>query len=187
MSDAVSDRAGEKRRRILDAARFLMLRNGLRGTTMESIAREAEIAKATLYAQFADKEAIFAGIADSLMDELLDAYDAGLAQPGDLAERVGAALAGQYARLAQLLGDSPHAAELMSEHKRIGLKFREKDLRAESEIAALLGSAGIAEPDMVSRVIIHAAYGIALKTRDESEMVAAIKLLCRRMIGPVSE
>ena len=39
-----------------------MLRDGLRGTTMEAIARQAGIAKATLYAQYPDKEAVFVGI-----------------------------------------------------------------------------------------------------------------------------
>lgn len=180
----MDDRTSEKRRRILEAARFLVLRNGLRGTTMEAIAREAQIAKPTLYAQFADKDAVFAGIVDGILDELLAEYDRGMQGQGDLADRIGAALAGQYAALAQALAGSPHAGELMSEHKRVGLRFREKDLRAETEIAALLREAGAAEPDLLSRTIIHAAYGIALKTAVESEMVAGIKLLCQRMIGP---
>lgn len=180
----MDDRTSEKRRRILEAARFLVLRNGLRGTTMEAIAREAGIAKPTLYAQFADKEAIFLGIADGLLDELLVAYDSGMQGPGDLAERVGEALAGQYLVLARTLAGSPHAAELMTEHKRLGLRFRDKDLRAETEIAEALRAAGAAAPDTLARIVSHAAYGIALKTSDEAEMVAGIKLLCRRMIGP---
>ena len=178
------DRTSEKRRRILEAARFLVLRNGLRGTTMEAIAREAGIAKPTLYAQFADKDAIFGGIVDELMDDLLAAYDSGMQGAGDVAERIGAALSGQYAVLARTLGGSPHAAELMTEHKRLGLRFRDKDLRAEAEIAGALRAAGVADADVLARVITHAAYGIALKTSDEAEMVAGIKLLCRRMIGP---
>ncbi|WP_240231021.1 TetR/AcrR family transcriptional regulator [Devosia lacusdianchii] len=184
MSDAVTERANEKRRRILDAALFLVLRHGLRGTTMEAIAREAGIAKPTLYAQFSDKDAIFAGIVDTMMDDLLAAYDSGMTGTGDISERVGNALAGQYAVLARTLAGSPHASELMSEHKRVGAKFREKDLRAESEIAATLRTAGAAEPEMLTKVIVSAAYGIAIKTTDEAAMIAGIKLLCRRLIEP---
>lgn len=182
MTEIDEARLSEKRRRIIEAARFLVLRNGLRGTTMEAIAREAQIAKPTLYAQFADKDAVFAGIVDTLMDDLLAAYDAGMQGQGDLAGRVGAALSGQYAVLARVLAGSPHAQELMSEHKRAGLKFREKDLRAESEIAQALRDAGAAEPEMLAKVLCAAAYGIAFKIADEAAMVAAIMLLCRRMI-----
>jgi len=184
LSDAADDKVNEKRRRIVDAARFLVLRHGLRGTTMEAIAREAQIAKPTLYAQFADKDAVFAGIVDTMMDDLLAAYDRGMQGDGDIAERVGNALAGQYGVLARTLAGSPHAGELMSEHKRAGMKFREKDLRAEGEIADLLRVSGADDPDALAKLICAAAYGIALKTPDEATMVAGIKLLCRRMIGP---
>lgn len=184
MSAVVDDRTRERRQRILEAARLLMLRHGLRGTTMEAIARAAQIAKPTLYAQFADKDAIFAGVLDGVMDALRVGYERGLHGPGDLAERVGAALAGQYGVLGELLAGSPHAAELMGEHRRAGPKLREQEQGAAAGIAAELAAAGVAEPEALTRVIVHAAYGIALKSSGESEMAAGIKLLCRRLIGP---
>ena len=161
----------------MEAARILVLRHGLRGTTMEAIARQAQIAKPTLYAQFADKDAIFVGIVDTLMDDLMAAYDAGMRGEGDVADRIGNALAGQYIALMRALAGSPHATELMSEHKRAGIRLREKDLRAEGEIAA-------AEPELLAKTIFAAAYGIALKLTDEAQMAAGIRLMCRRMIGP---
>lgn len=183
LAESGDERALEKRRRIVEAAKFLVLRNGLRGTTMEAIAREAGIAKPTLYAQFPDKDAVFAGIVDTVMDDLLSAYDSGMRGGGDIAERVGNALAGQYAVLARTLDGSPHASDLMSEHKRAGIKFREKDLRAEAEIAAELRAAGADQPEMLAKMLCAAAYGIALKTPDTDTMMAGIRLLCRRMIG----
>ena len=183
MSEPSADRASEKRRRIIEAAKFLVLRNGLRATTMEAIAREAHIAKPTLYAHFPDKDAVFAGIVDTVMDELMAAHDEGMRGPGDLADRVGNALAGQYANLAKALAGSPHATELMGEHRRTGARFRERDLRAESEIAAALRAISAKDPDTLAKVICSAAYGIALKTPDVNAMIAGIKLLCRRMIG----
>mgnify|MGYP003638501627 CR=1 FL=1 len=184
MSDAADERTLEKRRRIVEAARILVLRHGLRGTTMEAIARQAQIAKPTLYAQFADKDAIFVGIVDTLMDDLMAAYDAGMRGEGDVADRIGNALAGQYIALMRALAGSPHATELMSEHKRAGIRLREKDLRAEGEIAAALRAAGAAEPELLAKTIFAAAYGIALKLTDEAQMAAGIRLMCRRMIGP---
>ena len=183
MPDVAPDRAGERRRRILEAARFLVLRHGLRGTTMEAIAREAQIAKPTLYAQFPDKDAIYAAIVDGLADDLQGAFDAGMEAQGDVADRIGAALAGQFTVLAQALDGSPHAPELMSEHKRAGVKFREGDERASARIVAALDSAGFAQPAELGRLVMAAAYGIALKTSDQAAMAAGIRLLCRRMMG----
>ena len=60
----------ERRARIVDAARHLILRQGLRATTMEAIAREARIAKPTLYGYFPDKEAVFAAIIQALVDDI---------------------------------------------------------------------------------------------------------------------
>ena len=64
----VTERAQEKRRRMLEAARLVVLRDGLRGATMEAIAREAGIAKATLYAQFSDKDAVVGALVETMLD-----------------------------------------------------------------------------------------------------------------------
>ena len=110
MKGAARKVSPERRRRILDAARRLMLRDCLRGTTMEAIARDAGIAKPTLYAQFADKEAVFTGILDELTDALVAGFDAGMAGPGGVAQRIGAAMAGKYGAIAHVIEGSPFAA-----------------------------------------------------------------------------
>lgn len=184
MSDIAADRVSEKRRRIVEAARYLILRHGLRGTTMEAIAREAGMAKPTLYAQFPDKDAVFAAIVDGLTEQLDDAFRQGMSEKGDLADRIGSALALQFSTLNRALDGSPHATELMSEHRRAGEKFREKDRLAHEELAKALRSAGIAEADMLADLVMAGSYGIALKATDETRMSAAIKLLCRRVIAP---
>ncbi len=181
---SVSERVLEKRRRILDAARQVMLRDGLRGTTMEAVARAAGIAKPTLYAHFADKEAVFAALVESLLDALLAAFSRGLESPGDAAGRIGEGLAQQYLLLAQLLEGSPHAAELMSEPKRLGLSLQDKDAAMLHRIEAILGAAGAADPQALARIVVAATYGIALKVRDEKTMAAGIRMACRRLIGP---
>jgi Transcriptional regulator len=184
LAEGATDRALEKRRRVLEAARGLILREGLRGTTMEAIAREAGIAKATLYAQFPDKTAVFAGIVDTLLDQLDAAFRQGLAGQGGAAERIGAALAGQYRVLALALEGSPHAAELMSEHKRSGLVLREQDQAMSGAIAEMLRAAGAEDAEALTQIVVAGAYGIALKIRDVERMDAGIRLLCRRLIGP---
>jgi TetR/AcrR family transcriptional regulator, mexJK operon transcriptional repressor len=55
-----------KRQRILDAARELFLAGGYEGTSMDAIQREVGGSKATLYAYFPSKEALFEAIVDGL-------------------------------------------------------------------------------------------------------------------------
>jgi TetR/AcrR family transcriptional repressor of mexJK operon len=52
----------QKRRQILQAAFRLFLRHGFEATTMDAIAREAGVSKATVYAHAKNKQELFAGI-----------------------------------------------------------------------------------------------------------------------------
>ena len=52
----------EKRASILRAARPIMLRDGLGGTTLDRVSAEGGIAKMTLYRHFPSKEALFEGL-----------------------------------------------------------------------------------------------------------------------------
>jgi AcrR family transcriptional regulator len=55
-------RMAEKRASILRAARPIMLRDGLGGTTLDRVSAEGGIAKMTLYRHFPSKEALFEGL-----------------------------------------------------------------------------------------------------------------------------
>jgi AcrR family transcriptional regulator len=177
-------RAAEKRRRILQAAWTLVLRQGLRGMTMEALAREVGIAKATLYAQFPDKDAVIAGVIDDMLVELGAAFDAGMAGKGSVAERVGAALASKYRFVTQALEGSPHADDIMNEHYRFAPRFAAFDQHVAAKIAAALASAGTTDAPALARIIIASAYGIACKLSSVDELDHAIRLMCRRMIAP---
>lgn len=184
MAEQLDDRTRDKRNRILDAAKFLVLRHGLRATTMEAIAREARMAKPTLYAQFADKEAIFNGILDVLMRDMYAAFDSAMASDGPVAERVGAAIAGKYGAAARLLEGSPHAEELYSEHNRTAQRFWEEDQRVRDEIAAALGAAGVAEPLELTDMLLASANGIARTTGTAAKVQERIVLVSQRLIAP---
>jgi TetR/AcrR family transcriptional repressor of mexJK operon len=49
----------EKRNAILHAASCLFLKQGLQGTSMDAVAREAGVSKQTVYSHFTNKEALF--------------------------------------------------------------------------------------------------------------------------------
>ena len=173
-----------KRERILDAARNLFLRNGLRGTTMEAIAREARIAKPTLYAHFPDKDAVFLAIVEQLLTAKVAAFEAGLASEGPVEERVGAALAAEFAVIAAVLADSPHADELFAAHRQGAELFRQSDERVATRLQAELAEAGVAEAPALARLLLDAAFGLAQKAIGRTDLGADIRLLATRLIGP---
>jgi len=71
-----------RRAAILAAARRVLARRGLRGTTVGDIAREAEVAVGTLYLYFPSKGAVFAALQDLLFDTI-DAAVRNAALPAD--------------------------------------------------------------------------------------------------------
>jgi AcrR family transcriptional regulator len=179
-----ADRIKEKRGRVVEAARRLVLRDGLRNTTMESIAREAGMAKPTLYAQFADKNAVFAALLDAFLAESSAAADTGFDISGDVSDRVGEVLARQYLAIARILSASPHADELRNEPARSGFQFQERHFRIETRIAEELGSAGVENAAGLTLLLTASAYGISLKIGDPDAMAAGIRTMCRRIIEP---
>ncbi len=68
-----------KRRDIIDAARALFLQRGFHGTSMDALAKQACVSKATLYSHFVDKDALYS----ALIEDKMAAY-----QVDDFAARV---------------------------------------------------------------------------------------------------
>lgn len=64
MTAAVTDiRKGRKFAQVLEGARVIFLRDGFEGASVDDIAREAGVSKATLYAYFPDKRLLFIEVA----------------------------------------------------------------------------------------------------------------------------
>src|SRR5580700_11664779 len=68
-------RMAETRAAILRAARPIMLRDGLGGTTLDRVAAEGGIAKMTLYRHFPSKEALFAGLVTAMCEYLREGLE----------------------------------------------------------------------------------------------------------------
>ncbi len=80
----------QKRRQILDAASRLFLRDGFEATTMDAIAREAEVSKATVYAHAKNKQDLFADIIGSRVATIyraMESTDAEAAAASDALNR----------------------------------------------------------------------------------------------------
>ena len=175
----------ERRARIVEAARHLILRHGLRATTMEAIAREAKIAKPTLYGYFPGKEAVFGAIVQALVDDIRAAVDAAINGEGDVIARVGGALAAKYRVVAKLLEGSPHADELYSEHGRSAKAlFATVEQQVDAAITGALQQAGVARPRPLTQLLLAAAYGIGSKAATPAEIGPAVRLMVERMVRP---
>ena len=65
----------ETRAAILRAARPIMLRDGLGGTTLDRVAAEGGIAKMTLYRHFPSKEALFEGLVTAMCEYIREGFE----------------------------------------------------------------------------------------------------------------
>jgi TetR/AcrR family transcriptional regulator, mexJK operon transcriptional repressor len=68
-------RMAETRAAILRAARPIMLRDGLGGTTLDRVAAEGGIAKMTLYRHFPSKEALFEGLVTAMCESIREGLE----------------------------------------------------------------------------------------------------------------
>jgi len=177
--------APERRQSILEAARFLALRHGLRAVTMEAIAREAHVAKPTLYGYFPDKAAVYEAVMEELVVQFRAAFDTALAQPGDVVERVAGALADKHKTIVRVLEGSPHADELYDEHSRLAAEqFRRLEAHVEAELERALQGAGVARPRPLAQLVLAATYGVGRKARNVAEIGPAIRLVTERLVRP---
>ena len=144
---------------ILAAARHVLARRGLRGTTVGDIAHEADIAVGTFYLYFPSKSAVFAALHELLFDTI-DAAVSSAAAPSDhmltaTRARIGAAFDACWEnrdllRLIVLNADP---------RSRMARRLREANRRRSEPLARLLRlgmEAGIVrrdDPDLMARMI----------------------------------
>jgi AcrR family transcriptional regulator len=111
--------ADGKRETILAAALELFGRYGYRRTSIDDIAREAGIAKGTVYLYVENKEALFRTLSQSLLDSVIANARAAAAGSGTIAARLTAVLDAKFGFFHGLLHRSPHASELMDSKSRL--------------------------------------------------------------------
>jgi TetR/AcrR family transcriptional regulator, mexJK operon transcriptional repressor len=68
-------RVAEKRASILRAARPIILRDGLGGSSLDRVAAEGRISKMTLYRHFPSKEALFEGLVISMCEYMREGLE----------------------------------------------------------------------------------------------------------------
>lgn len=174
-----------RREAILDAALMLILKHGLRGTSMEAIARAASVAKPTLYAYFPDKPAVFEALLERVIGDWRREFVAALAGEGDAVQRIAAAMTAKHKAVWRLLANSPHADELYDEHETGGaVQFAAFDAEIAAMIEAELARAGVARARIVTQFFLAASSGIGRRAQSMAELGPAFRLLAERLLRP---
>jgi len=152
-----------RRERILDAAMTLMGRYGYKRSSIEDIAREAEIAKGTVYLSFAGKEDIFRALCERISARCISQARAAATADTPLSDRLVAMLEAKYGTYFDIVSGSPHAAELIDSKNRLSSEIFD---RAEKSFTKILKDAIDAAAQngklKISRNAMNSAYAADL-------------------------
>jgi AcrR family transcriptional regulator len=136
--------ADNKRARIMGAALSLALAHGYSRTTMDDIARAAEMSRPALYLVFRNKLEIYREIAKTVMRGSIEAARGAIGGEGSFTGRLGSAIdAAIFSSLCRF-SESPHGGELLDMKASLAGDLIEN---WRSELSALFAGAIRAEAD----------------------------------------
>ena len=161
-------------KRVIRAAEEMFKRIGFRAATMEMVAREANVAKATLYSHFKNKDELFSAVSARMTRTLRGGVETALANPGlSLDERLTEAIISKHRLIFTLMRGSAHAADLFSHtHAIAGDIFAELD----SAILGLLAVAMKGDPqiapsaDQLARALYFGSAQLASRCESTAAM-----------------
>lgn len=159
----------DRRRAIVRAATELFVRYGYRRTSVDLIAQEAKLAKATIYAYFDGKESIFLGVCEEVCASILREAEAAAAL-STIEEQVSGILAAKFTYYFALVQSSPHASELIRSHDSLAAEIIERAdraylrllgrvLSAADEAGALSLSAAGLSANAAAELLLRCGYG----------------------------
>jgi AcrR family transcriptional regulator len=161
-------------KRAIRTAEELFKKVGFRAVTMELVAREANVAKATLYSYFKNKDELFLAVCARMARLLRGAVEQALLKPdAPLDARVADAVIAKHRPIFALVRGSPHAAELFSyTHSMAGEIFKDLD----AVILDMLRAAMAEDPELspraeqLARALYFGSGGLANRIETAAEM-----------------
>jgi len=160
----------EKRIRILQEAQSLFIRYGVKRTSIDEVARAAEIAKGTLYVYYESKEMLFAEVARNICADILTEANKAAEMPAPLAERLVGILDAEIGVLHRLVEHSPHVRELTETKEAMAsATFATLDRDMKQLITTVLGEENIARQD-AAEMFIAAAVGTTQSGDSSAEL-----------------
>jgi AcrR family transcriptional regulator len=165
-------------KRAIRAAETLFKKVGFRAVTMELVAREADVAKATLYSYFKNKDELFLAVCARMASLLRGAVGQALMKPDTpLDARLSEAVIAKHRMIFTLVRGSAHAAELFSyTHSMAGEIFADLD----SVILEMLRAAMADDPELsanarqLARALYFGSADLAHRSSAAAEMEAEL-------------
>ena len=165
-------------KRAIRAAEELFKKVGFRAVTMELVAREANVAKATLYSHFKNKDELFLAVCARMARILRGAVEQALMKPGTpLDARLADGVAAKHRSIFALVRASPHAAELFTyTHSMAGEIFCELD----TAILDMLRTAMAEDPELaahatqLAQALYFGSSELAYRSKTAADMELAL-------------
>jgi AcrR family transcriptional regulator len=160
----------EKRTRILHAAQSLFIRYGVKRTSIDEVARAADIAKGTLYLYYESKEMLFAEVAKNICADILAEARLAAAMPAPLGKRLVGILDAEIGVLHRLIEHSPHVRELTETKQAMAsATFATLDRDIKQLITTVLSEENIARQD-AAEMFLAAAVGTTQSGDSSAEL-----------------
>ena len=170
-------------KRVMRTAEELFKKVGFRAVTMELVAREANVAKATLYSYFKNKDDLYVAVCARMAKILKGSVEQALMAPDrPLDQRLADAVVAKHRPVFTLVRASPHAAELLSfTHSMAGQIFANLDL----EMLDMFRAAIAADPDLgrnaeqLARALYFGSAPLASRSETTAQMETEVGSFAR--------
>jgi AcrR family transcriptional regulator len=174
-------------KRVIRAAEELFKKVGFRAVTMELVAREANVAKATLYSYFKNKDELYVEVCARMARILRGSVEQALMRPDTaLDERLADAVVAKHRPVFTLVRASPHAAELLTyTHSMAGEIFANLDL----EMQDMLRKAIADDPQLgrnaeqVARALYFGSAPLASRSESTAQMEQEVGAFARAYLA----
>ena len=174
-------------KRVIRSAEELFKKLGFRAVTMELVAREANVAKATLYSYFKNKDELYLAVCARMARILRGAVEVALMKPDTpLDERLADAMVAKHRPVFTLVRASPHAAELLTyTHSMAGEIFANLDL----EMLDMLRAAMAEDPQLgrkaeqLARALYFGSAPLASRSETTAEMEQEVGAFARAYLA----
>jgi AcrR family transcriptional regulator len=184
--DTINDE-NARYKRVIRTAEELFKKVGFRAVTMELVAREANVAKATLYSYFKNKDELYVAVCARMARILRGSVEQALMKPDtSLDERLADAVVAKHRPVFTLVRASPHAAELFSyTHSMAGEIFANLDV----ELLEMLRAAMAEDPELsknaeqLARALYFGSAPLANRSESTAQMEAEVGAFARAYLA----
>ena len=186
VQDALIDE-NARYKRVMRTAEELFKKVGFRAVTMELVAREANVAKATLYSYFKNKDDLYVAVCGRMAKILKGSVEQALMKADrSIDERLVDAVVAKHRPVFTLVRASPHAAELLSfTHSMAGEIFANLDL----EMLDMFRAALAEDPELgrnaeqLARALYFGSAPLASRSETTTQMETEVSSFARAYLA----